>query len=310
MMDSETVSGAEEADILTVAAPTAPLVPVVFASPHSGADYPADFVAASRLDPATLRRSEDSFVDSLFAAVPSLGAPLLSARFPRAYVDVNREAYELDPAMFSDPLPPHANIRSPRVAAGLGTIARVVASGAEIYRDKLTVAEAERRIARHYHPYHARLSALVAAARERFGWCLVVDCHSMPSVGGPCDRDVGASRVDVVLGDCFGGSCLPPIAQAASESFLRLGYRVVRNSPYAGGYTTRLYGKPQQGTQSLQIEINRALYMDEATHRPTADFDRLKADLGQVAAALVAAAVAATPAWERSARVATAKPGR
>ncbi len=293
-MDSQILSAADEADILTVTAPLAPLVPVVFASPHSGADYPASFVAASRLDPSSLRRSEDSFVDELFASAPAHGAPLLAAKFPRAFVDANREPYELDPAMFSGPLPPQANIRSPRVAAGLGTIARVVASGAEIYRDKLPVAEAERRIERYYRPYHARLSGLVEGARERFGWCLVVDCHSMPSVGGPCDRDKGTTRVDVVLGDCFGGSCMPPIAQAASETFLRLGYRVVRNTPYAGGFTTRQYGRPGHGYQSLQIELNRALYMDEASHRKNANFARLAADLEQVVAALTAAALTAT----------------
>ena len=272
--------------ILTVQAPSEQSRPLVFASPHSGRDYPPDFVAASRLDPLGLRRSEDSFVDELFASAPAHGAPLLAARFPRAFCDPNREPYELDPSMFSGPLPPQANSRSPRVAAGLGTIARVVASGADIYRDKLPVAEIERRVAGYYRPYHDRLRALVEATRRRFGWSLLVDCHSMPSVGGPLDRDPGLSRVDVVLGDCYGASCAPVVTHTAEAEFARLGYRVVRNTPYAGGFTTRHFGQPRHGSHALQIEINRGLYMEEATHAKTAGFARLAADIDRVVAAL------------------------
>ncbi len=187
-----------------VLAPVRQTVPFVYASPHSGSDYPADFVAASRLDPVTLRKSEDCFVDELFGAAPELGAPLLRALFPRAYCDPNREPYELDPAMFEDELPPHANTTSLRVAGGLGVIARVVSSGQEIYRDKLPYAEAERRIATLYRPYHGALADLLAATRARFGFAVLVDCHSMPSVGGPMDHDQGAIRPDIVLGDRFG----------------------------------------------------------------------------------------------------------
>ncbi|CAA7611297.1 N-formylglutamate amidohydrolase [Magnetospirillum sp. UT-4] len=284
-MDS-TPFAADDSPVLTVLAPADQSVPLVFASPHSGRDYPAAFVAASRLDPAALRRSEDSFVDELFAAAPRHGAPLLAANFPRAFCDPNREAYELDPSMFDGALPVHANSRSPRVAAGLGTIARVVASGAEIYRGKLPVAEIERRLNLCYRPYHQRLREMVEATRRRFGWSVLVDCHSMPSVGGPMDHDVGLSRVDVVLGDCFGAACAGPLVDAVEEVYRSRGYRVVRNTPYAGGYTTRHFGQPRTGSHALQIELNRSLYMDEAAHARSADFARLAADCEAVIAAL------------------------
>jgi N-formylglutamate amidohydrolase len=289
-MDSMPLASHGDESILTVQAPQVRTSPLVFASPHSGRDYPADFVASSRLDPRSLRRSEDSFVDELFACAIGFGAPLLSARFPRAFCDPNREPYELDPAMFSGALPGYANTRSPRVAAGLGTIAKVVASGAEIYRAKLPVAEAERRIANFYRPYHRRLQALLDETQAQFGWSLLVDCHSMPSVGGPLDRDQGSSRVDVVLGDCFGAACAPAVTQAAEDAFARRGYRVVRNTPYAGGFTTRHHGRPGAGSHALQIEINRALYMDESSHAKTAGFAALAADIEQVVAALTALA--------------------
>lgn len=285
-MDTTPFAQTDDSTVLAVHAPARQTVPLVFASPHSGRAYPSAFVASSRLDPDTLRRSEDSFVDELFASAPRLGAPLIAALFPRAFCDPNREPYELDPAMFSGPLPEHANVRSPRVAAGLGTIARVVASGAEIYREKLPVAEAERRIADFYRPYHARLRSLVDETRRQFGFSLLVDCHSMPSVGGPMDRDSGLSRVDVVLGDCFGAACAAVVTQTAEDTFRRLGYRVVRNTPYAGGFTTRHYGQPRHGSHALQIELNRALYMDEAAHAKTEGFARLAADLEAVMAAL------------------------
>ncbi|MBM3952775.1 MAG: N-formylglutamate amidohydrolase, partial [Rhodospirillales bacterium] len=191
--------------------PSRQTVPFVFASPHSGRVYPDAFIAAARLDPVTLRRSEDAFLDELFAAAPHFGAPLLRAHFPRAYVDPNREAFELDPTMFQDRLPSHCNTTSPRVKAGLGTVARVVTSGEEIYRDKLSYADALDRIERLYKPYHAELARLIAETRRRFGGCVLIDCHSMPSIGGPMDQDPGLRRVDMVLGDAHGTSCAPAV---------------------------------------------------------------------------------------------------
>jgi N-formylglutamate amidohydrolase len=249
-----------------VLAPAAQTVPLVFTSPHSGRSYPPDFVAASRLDPLTLRRSEDSYVDELFAAAPRLGSPLLRALFPRAFVDPNREPYELDPSMFDGGLPDFANTGSPRVAAGLGTIARVVCNGAEIYDRKIPAAEALDRIDSYYRPYHGALGGLLDATADRFGIALLIDCHSMPSVGGPMDKDPGLRRVDFVLGDCHGASCAPALTDAVAALLKEEGYVVTRNAPYAGGFTTRHYGRPGDGLHALQIEINRALYMDEATY--------------------------------------------
>ncbi|MBV9555327.1 MAG: N-formylglutamate amidohydrolase [Alphaproteobacteria bacterium] len=263
--------------------PAARLLPLVLASPHSGADYPAGFVAASRLDPLTLRRSEDAFVDRLFGAGPALGAPLLAARFPRAYLDVNREAYELDPGMFADPLPEFVNARSPRVRMGLGTIARVVASGEEIYECKLCFAEAEARIETLYRPYHRALRRLIDETAGQFGCCLVLDCHSMPSAahGNP-----GRGAPDIVLGDCHGAACAPQIVEAARDYLARLGFAVALNAPYAGGFTTSHYGRPGARRHALQIEINRALYMDERNFRPHSSFARLQEEMTGLVARL------------------------
>jgi N-formylglutamate amidohydrolase len=246
-----------------VLAPCRQTAPLVFASPHSGTDYPDAFVEAARLSALALRKSEDSFVDEIFDTAPERGAPLLRALFPRAYVDPNREPYELDPEMFEEPLPEWVNSHSPRVRGGLGTIARVVANGAEIYRNKLSFAEAERRVAGYYRPYHDMLEGLITETRMRFGVCLLIDCHSMPSVGGPMDTDPGRSRVDFVLGDRYGTSCTGVVTDRVESTLVGLGYRVERNRPYAGGFTTAHYGRPESGIHAMQIEINRRLYMDE-----------------------------------------------
>src|SRR5438270_6311500 len=224
---------------LDIRQPRVRAVPLVLASPHSGNDYPRDLLAASRLDPLTLRRSEDSFVDALFGAAPELGAPLLAARFPRAYLDVNREAWELDPTMFSDALPSFVNARSPRVRMGLGTIARVVASGEEIYARKLYFAEAKQRVDDPYYPYHQTLRSLVEDTEEVFGGCLLIDCHSMPSAA--C-LSGGTEAADFVLGDCHGTSCTPEIIEAAREFLTERHFTVALNAPYSGGFTTGHYG--------------------------------------------------------------------
>jgi N-formylglutamate amidohydrolase len=263
--------------------PAAQLLPLVVASPHSGSDYPAEFVAASRLDPLTLRRSEDAFVDEIFAASPRLGAPLLAARFPRAYLDVNREAWELDPAMFADALPEYVNARSPRVRMGLGTIARVVASGEEIYGGKLSFAEAQERIETLYRPYHAALTGLVEDTATEFGFCLVVDCHSMPS-GAP--GNTGRESADIVLGDCHGAACAPQIVECARRYLTRRGFAVALNAPYAGGFTTGHYGRPRRSRHALQIEINRAIYMDERSYRRRPGFAQFAEEMAGLIARL------------------------
>ncbi|HEX4615084.1 MAG TPA: N-formylglutamate amidohydrolase [Stellaceae bacterium] len=276
-MDGEFLPRSTTAGVLDVHEPAARRLPLVFASPHSGAEYPADFVAASRLDPLALRQSEDSFVDELFAAAPELGAPLLSARFPRAYLDVNREAYELDPTMFSDALPSYVNAGSARVRIGLGTIARIVASGDNIYAGKLRFADAERRIECLYHPYHEVLRRLVQEAESMFGGYLLVDCHSMPS-SSACGRD----GPDIVLGDCYGAACAPCILKAACRFLTDRGFKVAINAPYAGGFTTGFYGRPSAHRHALQIEINRALYMDERSFCRKPNFARLVKDLADL----------------------------
>ncbi|CAO3351033.1 N-formylglutamate amidohydrolase [Azospirillum palustre] len=250
-----------------ILAPQSQRLPLVLASPHSGNAYSAEFLASSRLDARALRKSEDCFVDEIFAFAPGFGVPLIRALFPRAYLDVNREAYELDPEMFADPLPAYVNTRSPRVAAGLGTIARVVANGEDIYKGKLRFAEALDRVSRCYTPYHNALRQLVDGTRDAFGHALLIDCHSMPS-GSVTTNGRGSARggthPDIVLGDCFGNACAPAVIDAAEDYLRGLGYAVSRNNPYAGGYTTRHYGRPRQGIHTLQIEIARDLYMDEA----------------------------------------------
>jgi N-formylglutamate amidohydrolase len=258
---------------------TAARVPLILASPHSGTDYPTEFVAASRLDPLALRRSEDSFVDELFAAAPQLGAPLLAARFPRAYLDANREPYELDPSMFADRLPAFVNTGSPRVRMGLGTIPRIVASGEEIYADKLDFAEAQRRVEGLYRPYHCTLRRLVETTAAQFGGCLLVDCHSMPSAPRAAFAADGA---EIVLGDCYGTACAPQILYAARRFFAARGFSVAINAPYAGGFTTEHYGAPRQGRHALQIEISRALYMDEHSFRRKSGFAALADHLAEL----------------------------
>ena len=260
--------------VLDLRHPARRTLPLVTASPHSGADYPAEFLAASRLDPLTLRRSEDGLVDEIFAAAPELGAPLLAARFPRAYLDVNREAWELDPGMFADPLPGFVNTRSPRVRMGLGTIARVVASGEEIYARKLRFAEARGRVEALYNPYHHALRRLVGETEATFGGYLLVDCHSMPSAASATGGQEGA---DIVLGDCHGASCARYIVEAARAFLARRNFAVALNAPYAGGFTTGHYGNPRRDRHALQIEINRALYMDERSYRRKPGFDRVAA---------------------------------
>ncbi|MBH61904.1 MAG: N-formylglutamate amidohydrolase [Alphaproteobacteria bacterium] len=275
-----------------VLAPRAASSPLVFASPHSGSEYPDDLLAASRLDAHSLRKSEDSFVDELFGEAPAQGVPLIRANFPRAYLDVNREAWELDPTMFEDDLPDYVNTRSYRVAGGLGTIARVVSSGAEIYGGKLQFAEAVRRVNELYLPYHRALADLLESTRRKFKHAVLVDCHSMPSVGGPMDRDSGHERAEIVLGDRYGTSCHPSLTDAAEEILTSLGYTVCRNTPYAGGYSTHHYGRPADGIHALQIEINRALYMDEAKIRRLPSMEKVKSHMTSLIETLCALEIA------------------
>jgi N-formylglutamate amidohydrolase len=262
----------------------APPTPLVFASPHSGRLYPADMMAAAALDAQSIRRSEDAYVDDLIAGAAEFGVATITARYARAYIDLNREAFELDPGMFADELPEFARARTARVAAGLGAIARVVSEGQEIYARKLTFAEARGRIDGAHRPYHESLGALIGEAHAAHGFAILVDWHSMPAAAA---RTGGRDRsCDIVLGDRFGAACAGVLPARVERELEALGYRVARNTPYAGGYTTEHYGRPSRRVHALQIEINRALYLDEATLIPTAGFETLKADLAKVARAL------------------------
>ena len=263
--------------------PQASATPVICASPHSGRVYPAAMMAASQLDRRTIRRSEDAHVDAVIESAPAYGHALLTAEFARAFLDVNREPWELDPAMFEDELPSFARARTARVAAGLGAIARIVCEGQEIYARKLTFAEAEARVRAVHQPYHAALAALIGETRARHGLTVLIDWHSMPAAAA---RGRAGEICDVVLGDRFGSACAAPIANLVERELAGMGYRVGRNAPYAGGYTTEHYGRPGRGVHALQVEINRALYLDEATLELTAGFDALKRDIQRLFAAL------------------------
>lgn len=290
------VPGAEAQQVVEVRHPDEQTLPIVVSSPHSGRAYPGGFVAEAAVDLDTLRSSEDSYVDELFAGVPGLGAPLLRALFPRVYVDVNRAAYELDPDMFVDELPDHVTTRNARISAGLGTIAKVVANARPVYRRKLTWAEAEDRIHRYYLPYHAALAELIEITRARFGYCILIDCHSMPSGAVSGRRAIaaglggGGERVDIVLGDCHGIACDGLLTDVAERALAARNYRVRRNSPYAGGHITRHYGRPVDGVHALQIEINRSLYMDERRLSRRVTLRRVAADMAGLVSEIAAVA--------------------
>lgn len=259
--------------------PQVQTLPFIFASGHSGRRYPDSLIAQSPLDPLTLRRSEDAFVDELFAGAAGLGAPLIAACFPRAYCDVNRAMSELDTGMFDDALDLPVNAPTPRVAAGLGVIPRIVRDGAEIYTRKLSSGEAELRLSRLYRPYHAALAGLAEETRKRFGIAVVVDCHSMPST---------LSVPDIVLGDRYGASAPPLLTGWAENAFVGGRFSTARNAPYAGGYTTMLYGRGSSGLFGLQIEINRGLYLDEYRIQRKPGFGALKKRLTETLTRLTA----------------------
>jgi N-formylglutamate amidohydrolase len=268
----------DEAAYRVVRPPGGRATPVICASPHSGRIYPAAMMAASQLDRRAIRRSEDAHVDELIAAAPGVGHTLISAQFARAYLDVNREPWELDPAMFEDELPAFAKARTARVAAGLGSIARIVCEGQEIYARKLTFAEAEARVRHVHQPYHLALAELIAEARSAHGVAILIDWHSMPAAA--CAR--GGEGCDVVLGDRFGAACSSRVTGLVERELVAMGYRVARNTPYAGGFTTEHYGRPGRKVHALQIELSRALYFDEANLALTPGFDRLRCDLGRL----------------------------
>jgi len=253
------------------------LVPLVISSPHSGEIYPPSLLSETRIERAYLRRLEDGCVDRLFCHGPRLGAPLLHARFARAYVDPNRGAFEFDPELFEGPLPGYVNLDSAKARAGLGSIPSRVA-GHAIYRSRLSYDEAQRRLRTAYWPYHHALQGLLAQAMTRFGFVLLLDCHSMPSLS-PNGTAAKGRGVDFALGDRYGRSCSGALVAAAEALLRSRGFTVARNRPYAGGHITASYGCPDADIHALQIEVRRGLYMDEHTLEPHDALEELQAVL-------------------------------
>lgn len=252
--------------------------PLFLASPHSGRAYPSCFLRESRLNHTTLRRSEDFCVDDLYDFAEAMDIPFLAAQFPRSFVDVNRSAAEIDPALLFSGETVFPKTVSKRVANGLGVVPRMVGAGIEIYNDPIGLQRLKQRLERFHTPYHSTLSDRLTSIKQQFGSVVLLDCHSMPDTVSTRPLATGKS-FDIVLGDRYGASCHRDVTDAAEACLSDLGYRVVRNDPYAGGYTTARYGKPQQGFHSLQIEINRRLYMDERRLRLTSGYETLKSNL-------------------------------
>ncbi len=276
-----------ETEAFVLTRPASRSGPVIFASPHSGRDYSASFLAQILPDQLLIRSSEDAFVDQLFDMAPGLGAPLLAAKVPRAFVDLNRAADELDPSVIEGiTRAPH----NPRVASGLGVIPRVVAGSRAIYRGKLPLAEVEARIKRFWHPYHQALSGLIEETLAAFGQVVLIDCHSMPHEAIEAHSRVGQPRPEVVLGDRFGAAAGRDVVERIEAAFAGAGLRVARNTPFAGAHVTQAYGRPSRGVNVVQVEIDRALYMDEARVEPHAGFAEFRAQIAGVVAELIAGA--------------------
>ncbi|WP_435140044.1 N-formylglutamate amidohydrolase [Pseudopelagicola sp. nBUS_19] len=254
---------------------------VVFASPHSGCDYPEWFLRRSLLNAHSIRSSEDAFVDLLFNSVPEFGSPFLAASAPRAFLDLNRASDELDPALIQ-------GVRkaghSPRIASGLGVIPRVVANGRSIYSGKMALEEANRRIDVYWRPYHAALQELLTQARDEFGCAILIDCHSMPREAVENVTRVAGRRPEIVLGDRFGAAAHSEIVEQVETAFVESDFSVSRNTPFAGAYVTQHYGRPSRRQHAIQVEIDRSLYMDEDKIQPHSGFEEFRTRLRDVTA--------------------------
>ncbi|SMX46180.1 N-formylglutamate amidohydrolase [Actibacterium lipolyticum] len=265
--------------------PDARTTSVVFSSPHSGREYPWAFLRKSVLDEHAVRSSEDAFVDLLFSDAPSMGAPLLSACLPRAYVDLNRSPDELDPALIEGV---KKSSHNPRVSSGLGVIPRVVANGRAIQSGKMGLSEAQARLDEHWHPYHSKLQELLDESRDTFGEAILIDCHSMPHEAIDGITRSGQPRPEVVLGDRFGAAAHGDIMERLEAAFVKAGLKVARNAPFAGAYITQHYGRPSKSQHAVQIEIDRSLYMNEQMVRPNGNFQNFRRVIASVIAEIVA----------------------
>lgn len=265
----------------TLSMPEARTTPVVFASPHSGRDYPWSFLRRSVLDERAIRSSEDAFVDMLFECAPEFGAPLLACTAPRAFIDVNRSRDELDSALVEGVA---RSAHNPRVASGLGVVPRVVANGRAIYRGKLTLREAQSRIDEFWHPYHDALTQLLDESRALYGEAILIDCHSMPREAIETISTSKGGLPDIVIGDRFGAAADAEIVEMVEATLRNAGLRTARNAPFAGAYVTQRYGRPSRGQHVLQLEIDRSLYMNETMIRPNSDFKAFQALIREVVA--------------------------
>lgn len=280
-----------------IVGPTEPAPPLVLASPHSGREYPGAFLAQSRLSLGQLRRAEDAYVDELLSDAVRQGVPLIAARYGRAYLDLNRDADEIDPAMIAEAMPRSAGQASDRVAAGLGVVPRIAAHGLDIYASRLRLAEVESRVGTLHRPYHAGIEMLLGRALARHGYAVLIDCHSMPTPAG------GAAAPQFVIGDLHGQTAAPRLVDAIEASLVAGGFRVARNAPYAGGYTTLRHADRVRGVHVVQIEVDRALYMDPARLALHSGFASVAAAFRQLVAALLAAApdLSLAPEWREAA---------
>ena len=250
---------------------------VIFASPHSGSLYPKAFTSRSPLPEQALRRNEDAFIAELYAPVVDLGAPLLAAKFPRCFVDVNRAPDELPYAWTQE-----TSGSSPRAEAGLGVVPTMLSETTEIYKKPLSYRAARARLTALYHPYHDALQELITETSLGFGSALLIDCHSMPGFA-----PMGSRRPDIILGDRFGASCHPETIARIEQAFRRQGYNVTRNYPYAGGYVTQHYGQPHAGIEVVQIEINRDLYLNPVTMKKKRSYEALADNLKSIIAEII-----------------------
>lgn len=260
-------------------APLSPAIPLVLDSPHSGTQYPEDFRHAAPL--ALVRKAEDSHIDDIFGAAPELGATLIAAHFPRAYLDPNRSLADIDPNLLDEPWPEPLS-PGEKTRSGIGLIWRIAAPGVPMYDRKLSVAETRSRIERYWRPYHAEIEAAIEAAYSAHGAVWHINCHSMKSVGDERGKEKGRRRADFVLGDRDGTTCDRGFTDFVAERLRAKGYGVAVNDPYKGVELVRLHGRPNERRHSLQIEINRGLYMDEDTWERSANYGRLRFDVSEL----------------------------
>lgn len=258
----------------TLNTPPVQTTQVIFSSPHSGRAYFDTFLSSSVLTKQEIRSSEDAFVDELFAGVTQFGAPMIAAIAPRAYLDLNRSFDELDPGLIAGL---RRVVSNPRVASGLGVVPRVVSGGRHIYDGKLDIREIQHRINTYWRPFHKQMQVMIDDTRQKFGSAVIVDCHSMPK--DALDGFNTSRQPDIVLGDRFGASASARVADRIEAAFEDQGFRVVRNTPFAGAYIAQHYGRPTRRQHAVQIEINRALYMDEDRVERLPCFDEVRTAL-------------------------------